>query len=131
VEEEDVRNHLYRNGFTGGAYKTIHRSCSKQAAMRGRKRLPDAGEHDEDRERQADSSAAEDVAERNNDKVREPKGDDSDASEKGDLRVIEVELLREQRKHGCNGECASDRNPSEEPLAGHSRNCHRLDEIQC
>jgi hypothetical protein len=79
VEEEHICDHLYRNRLARRTHKAIHCACSKQASMRCSQSLPDASQHDEHREDQADRAPAEDIAQGHDNEVCEAKSDDGDA----------------------------------------------------
>lgn len=93
MKEENICDHLHGYRFARSTDKTIHGTSSQETAMRRGQCLPDAGQHDEDREDEADSTTTEDVAQRHYDKIREAKRDDGDTRQHGELGIAEMEFF--------------------------------------
>lgn len=122
MQEEDIGNHLYWDSLTSRTHKAVHSPSRQQTSMTGRKCLPNARQHDQDGENQADSAAPEDIAQGHDEEVRKAKRDDGNTGKHRQLVVIEVEFAPEEREHGRNRQGTGDGNPCEEPLARHNGN---------
>ena len=99
MREEHIIDDLHHDSLRDGACETVEHASRKQALVRCRQSLPYLGQKDQDGERQAGLSLAEDVGKGHDQEVSVSLLKDACTRREVELGLVELELLGLQWEH--------------------------------